>query len=79
MRFSDYTDPDVPYMFHCHRLRHARTGSSKTPGPVGRALANVLLPVEFKRFVTEKGLSWMYDHHLDWDAPITPDLARVGP
>jgi bilirubin oxidase len=22
MRFSDYTDPDHPYMLHCHRLRH---------------------------------------------------------
>jgi FtsP/CotA-like multicopper oxidase with cupredoxin domain len=26
MRFSDYTDPDVPYMFHCHRLRHEDRG-----------------------------------------------------
>jgi FtsP/CotA-like multicopper oxidase with cupredoxin domain len=22
MRFSDYTDPDHPYMLHCHRRRH---------------------------------------------------------
>ncbi|WP_069387588.1 multicopper oxidase family protein [Cellulosimicrobium cellulans] len=22
LRFDDYTDPDVPYMFHCHMLRH---------------------------------------------------------
>jgi blue copper oxidase len=26
MRFTDYTDPDVPYMFHCHRLRHEDRG-----------------------------------------------------
>jgi blue copper oxidase len=26
LRFSDYTDPDVPYMFHCHRLRHEDRG-----------------------------------------------------
>jgi FtsP/CotA-like multicopper oxidase with cupredoxin domain len=26
MRFTDHTDPDVPYMFHCHRLRHEDRG-----------------------------------------------------
>jgi FtsP/CotA-like multicopper oxidase with cupredoxin domain len=26
MRFSDYTDPDHPYMLHCHRLRHEDQG-----------------------------------------------------
>jgi FtsP/CotA-like multicopper oxidase with cupredoxin domain len=26
MRFSDYTDPDVPYMFHCHVLEHEDSG-----------------------------------------------------
>lgn len=56
----------------------ARTGRSKTPGPVGRALADVLLPVVFTLFVTEKKLAWMYDHHIDWDAPATSDLAGVA-
>jgi FtsP/CotA-like multicopper oxidase with cupredoxin domain len=26
MRFTDYTDPDVPYMYHCHLLRHEDRG-----------------------------------------------------
>ncbi|MFC8923658.1 multicopper oxidase family protein [Cellulosimicrobium sp. NPDC057127] len=26
LRFDDYTDPDVPYMFHCHMLRHEDEG-----------------------------------------------------
>jgi FtsP/CotA-like multicopper oxidase with cupredoxin domain len=26
IRFTDYTDPDVPYMFHCHFLRHEDRG-----------------------------------------------------
>jgi FtsP/CotA-like multicopper oxidase with cupredoxin domain len=26
MRFTDHTDPDVPYMFHCHVLRHEDDG-----------------------------------------------------
>jgi FtsP/CotA-like multicopper oxidase with cupredoxin domain len=26
MRFTDYTDPDFPYMFHCHVLQHEDAG-----------------------------------------------------
>jgi len=26
LRFDDYTDPDVPYMYHCHMLRHEDEG-----------------------------------------------------
>lgn len=26
MRFTDYTEPDLPYMFHCHLLRHEDAG-----------------------------------------------------
>ncbi len=26
MRFTDYTDPSFPYMFHCHLLRHKDQG-----------------------------------------------------
>ncbi|WP_025273442.1 multicopper oxidase family protein [Haloglycomyces albus] len=26
MRFTDYTDPDLPYMYHCHILRHEDMG-----------------------------------------------------
>ncbi|MCD4533424.1 multicopper oxidase domain-containing protein [Nocardioides sp. cx-169] len=26
VRFSDYTDPDLPYMYHCHLLRHEDRG-----------------------------------------------------
>jgi bilirubin oxidase len=26
VRFADYTDPDVPYMYHCHLLHHEDRG-----------------------------------------------------
>ncbi|MDR7385160.1 multicopper oxidase family protein [Promicromonospora iranensis] len=26
MRFEDYTDPDMPYMYHCHMLKHEDGG-----------------------------------------------------
>jgi FAD-dependent urate hydroxylase len=47
----------------------ARSSSTKTPGPVGRVLRDLLLPVVFKLLVTDRSLAWMYDHHIDWDAP----------
>jgi len=25
-RFEDYADPDIPYMFHCHVLKHEDDG-----------------------------------------------------
>jgi FAD-dependent urate hydroxylase len=49
----------------------ARTSRTKTPGPVGRGLAGILLPIVFKLFVTEGKLAWLYDHHIDWETPVT--------
>jgi 2-polyprenyl-6-methoxyphenol hydroxylase-like FAD-dependent oxidoreductase len=49
----------------------ARTSSAKTPGPVGRALRDLALPLVFKFLVTDRSMAWIYNHHLDWDAPVT--------
>jgi FAD-dependent urate hydroxylase len=56
----------------------ARTGRNKSPGPVGRALADILLPIVFKLFVTDKRLAWTYDHHIAWSVPITPTWPGKG-
>jgi FAD-dependent urate hydroxylase len=80
--------PDVPRALEVYeRLRRrrverivaqgARTGSAKTPGPVGRVLRDLLLPLVFRFLVTDRSLAWIYDHHLDWDAPATAE-ARAG-
>jgi FAD-dependent urate hydroxylase len=74
--------PDLPRALAAYeRLRRrrverivaqgARTGSAKTPGPVGRVLRDLLLPLVFRFLVTDRSLAWIYDHHLDWDAPAT--------
>jgi 2-polyprenyl-6-methoxyphenol hydroxylase-like FAD-dependent oxidoreductase len=70
--------PDLPRALDAYeRLRRrrverivalgARSSSSKTPGPVGRFLRDLLLPVVFRFLVTDRSLAWMYDHHIDWD------------
>jgi FAD-dependent urate hydroxylase len=72
--------PDIPRALEAYeRLRRrrverivaqgARTGSTKTPGPAGRVLRDLLLPVAFRFLVTDRSLAWVYDHHLDWDSP----------
>jgi FAD-dependent urate hydroxylase len=49
----------------------ARTGSTKTPGGLARVLRDLMLPLVFRFLVTEKSMAWIYDHHIDWDAPVT--------
>ncbi|HEX2156650.1 MAG TPA: FAD-dependent monooxygenase [Actinomycetes bacterium] len=48
----------------------ARTGSAKTPGPVGRALRDLALPLIFKLLVSDRSMAWIYNHHIDWDTPV---------
>jgi 2-polyprenyl-6-methoxyphenol hydroxylase-like FAD-dependent oxidoreductase len=48
----------------------ARTGSAKTPGPVGRLVRDLALPLVFRFLVTERSTAWIYDHHIAWDAPV---------
>ena len=60
----------------------ARTSRNKTPGLLGRAFAGLLLPIVFRYLVTEQRLSWMYEHHIDWDSPVAatdPDSGRGSP
>ena len=56
----------------------ARTGRTKTQGPVGRALSGILLPLVFRFLVTERSRAWIYGHHLDWDAPVEPAAATAA-
>jgi FAD-dependent urate hydroxylase len=55
----------------------ARTGSAKTPGPVGRVLRDLALPLVFRLLVTDRSQAWIYGHHIDWDAPVE-DPARAA-
>jgi 2-polyprenyl-6-methoxyphenol hydroxylase-like FAD-dependent oxidoreductase len=47
-----------------------RAGSAKTPGPVGRVVRDLALPLVFRLLVTERSMAWIHDHHLDWDARL---------
>ena len=42
----------------------ARNSSSKTPGPIGSVVRDVMLRLVFRFAVTEKSLSWMYDYRV---------------
>lgn len=49
----------------------ARMGSTKTVGPVGRVFRDLMLPTMLRYLGKHHGpesLSWLYAHHIDWDA-----------
>jgi FAD-dependent urate hydroxylase len=49
----------------------ARTTSTKTPGPAGRVLRDLALPLLFRFLITDRSQAWIYRHHIDWDTPVT--------
>ena len=57
-----------------------RKNSNKAAGPVGRVINNMLMRVVAKLVKPEK-MAWMFDHRIDWDAPVTgashPDTTRT--
>jgi FAD-dependent urate hydroxylase len=55
----------------------ARTGSAKTPGPAGRVLRDLALPLVFRLLVTERSMAWVYGHHIDWDTPVAVPAQRA--
>jgi 2-polyprenyl-6-methoxyphenol hydroxylase-like FAD-dependent oxidoreductase len=81
--------PDIPRALATYeRLRRrrverivaqgARTSSAKTPGSVGRMLRDLLLPAVFRFLVTERSQAWIFDHHIDWDAPVELDAVTAS-
>jgi FAD-dependent urate hydroxylase len=42
----------------------ARGSSSKTPGPFGRVIRDLMLPLMFRFLITPKSLAWMYDYRV---------------
>jgi 2-polyprenyl-6-methoxyphenol hydroxylase-like FAD-dependent oxidoreductase len=73
--------PDIPAAFDTYEeLRRervertvaegARGSSTKTPGPLGRLVRDLMLPIVFRFFVTEKSLAWMYNYRVDLNSPI---------
>src|SRR5215217_3758118 len=53
----------------------ARSGSAKTPGPVGRLLRDLALPLVFRFLVIDRSTAWIYRHHIDWAAPVDDRVA----
>jgi 2-polyprenyl-6-methoxyphenol hydroxylase-like FAD-dependent oxidoreductase len=80
--------PTIPDAFAAYeRLRRdrvervvaqgARTSNAKTPSPVGRLLRDLVLPVMFKFFVTERSLAWMYNYRVDLGEPVRREMAAA--
>jgi hypothetical protein len=33
-------------------------------------LRDLALPLVFRFLVTDRSMAWIYDHHIDWAAPV---------
>lgn len=80
--------PDVPTAFATYEglrrqrvekitRRGARTNRRKTPGPIGRRMTVMLMPLFFKMADVDKMFGWEQRYTIDWDAPVRPKLATV--
>ncbi|WP_394620344.1 FAD-dependent monooxygenase [Lentzea sp. JNUCC 0626] len=81
--------PDIASAFAAYeRLRRARvervvaqgnrTGGWKALGPVARIPRDLIMSLAMK-LVTRDPSQWIYDHHIDWDEPVSATLARSSP
>jgi FAD-dependent urate hydroxylase len=54
----------------------ARIGRTKTAGPVGRRMRDLVMPLALKWFANSTAHAWMYTYHIDWTERIeTPQQA----
>jgi 2-polyprenyl-6-methoxyphenol hydroxylase-like FAD-dependent oxidoreductase len=56
--------------------RGARTNRAKTPGPIGRRMMQVTMPVFFRLLNFEKALGWEQRYRIDWNARV--EAAAAG-
>ncbi|WP_216899290.1 hypothetical protein [Nocardia alni] len=51
-----------------------RSSNSKTAGPVGRVIRQLMLPLIFKRAAKGGGgsMMWLQGHHIAFDEPVVP-------
>ena len=47
-----------------------RTNNNKAAGPVGRVIRDAMLPVIFKLAMRPNSRAWLYQHHIELDAPV---------
>jgi 2-polyprenyl-6-methoxyphenol hydroxylase-like FAD-dependent oxidoreductase len=49
----------------------ARINNSKAAGPVARTVRDAVLPLILKAAAAGKQTTWPYEHHIDWNAPVS--------
>jgi len=47
-----------------------RNGDAKAPGPVGRVVRDLVLPVIMRRLASKDPMGWIFDYDVDWETPV---------
>ena len=85
----DIADPSAAFAAY-ERLRRprvekivaygAKQNDSKVAGPVAKAIMRLLMPLAMKTFLKpEKTFGWMHGYRIDWEEPVTEDVASRSP
>ncbi|MBB5874606.1 2-polyprenyl-6-methoxyphenol hydroxylase-like FAD-dependent oxidoreductase [Allocatelliglobosispora scoriae] len=54
-----------------------RANGNKTAHGAARVLRDLIMPVMMKLFFKPEQRDWLYAHHIDWAAPIGPEIAAA--
>lgn len=54
----------------------AKVNTKKAPGPVGRALRDVFLPIAMRMLVKPERMAWQINYSIDWNETVRPALAE---
>ena len=47
-----------------------RNGSGKAPGPIGRVVRDLVLPIVLKSLEKRDVQRWIFDYRIDWQAKV---------
>jgi 2-polyprenyl-6-methoxyphenol hydroxylase-like FAD-dependent oxidoreductase len=52
-----------------------RNGTGKAPGPAGAMVRDLMMPAFMRMMAKRDLMGWMFDHRIDWDAPVRVQAA----
>ena len=70
--FARYRRPRVEQIV----AHGAKFSTMKTPGPVGRRIRDIMLPLVFKYLMSEKDVAWIYNFRIDLATTLDEDSAN---
>ena len=59
--------------------RGAKTANSKAVSGFAAFMRDTFMGIGLKYFYKPENDAWLFQHHIDWDTPVSEELAAAGP